>query len=127
MQRAPGGAVTGGAIAAGGEVFTDRRAHQAAVGAMAVRAVIRMGVGRGAGQGVVVTAGAVGRCDLDQGAVVRGDRRMRRVPAGGVTGLTVAADGEVFTDRRAHQGTVAALWQFEQSVRCVVVSISASA
>ena len=68
---------------------------------MAVRAVIRMGVGRGAGQGVVVTAGAIGQCHLDQSRMVRSDRRMRRVPTGGVTALTGAADGEVLADRRA--------------------------
>ena len=80
MERAPGAAVTGDTVAAGGEVLADRRAHQGAVGAMAVRAVIRMGVGRGAGQGVVVTAGAIGQCHLDQGRMVRSHRGMRRVP-----------------------------------------------
>ena len=107
MQRAPGRTVTGCTVAAGGEILADRRAHQGAVGAMAVRAVIRMRVGRGAGQwGSGMTARTIGRCDLDQSRMVRGVCGMRRVPTGVVTGLAVTESAKDLTDRRTNQRTV---------------------
>ncbi len=96
MERAPGAAVTGRTIAAGGEglgISAQGRRQAAVYRAVAVRAVGQVGVSRGADQGVVVAAGAIGRGHLDQAAVVR-SQRMDRTPGGTVTGLAVAADGE---------------------------------
>jgi hypothetical protein len=66
MDRIPNVAVTGGTVAAGGEVLANRSVDQSAVSVVTVGTVAVMGIGCGAGQGVVVTFGAAGRCDLNQ-------------------------------------------------------------
>ena len=106
VQPAPVSAVTGGAVAAGGEVLAHCAALQGAVGAMAVRTVLQVRLRSGADQGVVVAARTVGRGHLNQRSVVRGVGGMRSPPSGGVTGLAVSAGGEVLACRAAEQAAV---------------------
>ncbi len=128
------GAMTAGAIAASGEVLAAGAVgrDQAAVAVMAGgTGVMDLGITSiGERRRVAVTACTVGRCNLDQRVVARRGVVVSEVgglPRIRMTGGAVAADGEVFTDAVLTRAPFAALWQFEQSVTCVVVSISASA
>lgn len=86
----PGSGVARGTIAADSKVLTDRQALEAAVGAMTAGTGV-VGIGCGTDQSVVVAAGASCRCDLNQGAVVRGNRCVGGIPGIRMAGGTVAA------------------------------------
>jgi len=98
MQPAPVVAVTGGAVAAIGEVLVvgAQRRHQRAVGIVTGRTeVMHLVVGVvGQRRRIAVTAAAAGRVDLQQ-RIVRGEAvvvvEVRGLPTGAVTGLAVAA------------------------------------
>lgn len=97
-----------GTVAASGEVLTAGKASQAAVG-IVTAAATDVGVVGCTGQGVVVTAGATGRCHLDQRTVVRGVRGMGCLPVIGMT-ATAVAWGRFScrkADQRAGVGSVA--------------------
>ena len=80
----PTAGVTGRAGSAAGKVLTNRAADQDTVDSVTALAII-MGLGGGTDQGVVVTRGTVGRCNLNQGAVIRGVGGMGRFPTTGMT------------------------------------------
>ena len=92
MQCTPVGAVTGGAVAAGGEVLANRGASQAAVRIVTAGAAV-VGVAGSTPQGVVMAVCTGSRCHLYQGAVIRGVGGMGRRPTVRMTGLTVAGRG----------------------------------
>ena len=98
MERAPAGAVTAGAVAAGSKGLAVGAVgrYQAAVAVMAGRTGVvyfRIRI-VGKRRRIVVTAGAVGRCNLDQRVMARGIDCMGGHPCRRVTGLTVAAGEE---------------------------------
>ena len=80
----PTAGVTGRTGSAAGKVLTNRAADQNTVDGVTALAII-MRLGGGADQGVVVTAGTVGRCNLNQGAVIRGVGGMGRFPTTAMT------------------------------------------
>ena len=92
MQCTPVGAVTGGAVAAGGEVLANRRASQAAVGIVAAGAAV-MGVAGSTPQGVVMAVCTGSRCHLHQGAVIRGVGSMGGLPCSSVALIAIATAG----------------------------------
>ena len=92
MGCRPAAGMTGGAVAASGEVLADRQAPEAAVRVVTAGTAV-MGISCSTDQGVVVAVGAAGRCDLHQGAVIRGRYRVGRYPGIRMAGGTVAAAG----------------------------------
>ena len=81
----PGAEVTGLTVTTGGEVLTNRRADQGAVGVVTAGAIVVRIIGC-ADQGVIVTSGAALDCNLNQIAVVRVIRCMGGIPGSGMTG-----------------------------------------
>jgi len=92
MGCRPAAGMTGGAVAAGGEVFACRQAPEAAVRIVTAGTAV-MGRGCSTDQGVVVTVSAAGRCDPHQGTVIRGRDRVSRFPIIRMAGEAVAAAG----------------------------------
>ena len=84
MRDFPTAGVTGGTGPADGEVLTNRAADQDTIYSVTAGAAV-MRLGCGAGQGVVVTAGTIGRCDLNQITVIRGVAGVGRFPTAAMT------------------------------------------
>jgi len=79
VKGIPGVGVTDGTITTSREVLPDRQTDQAAVGSVTTAAIV-MGIGSGAGQGVVVTIRASATAHLDQGNVVRSIAAVGHIP-----------------------------------------------
>ncbi len=140
MDRLKTGGVTGRTAAAGSEVFTAGAADQNTVG-IVTACTVCVGIGCGAGQGVIVTGGTAGASragsgDGDQCGVARGvGGIMDTLPGVGprswcvdMTGHTGAASFEVFADSQGLKSaagggvTVAAISMCFQTEQIVVVA-----
>jgi len=84
MRDFPTAGVTGRTGPTDGEGLANRAADQDTVDGVTALAII-MGLGCGADQGVIMTAGTVGCCNLNQGAVIRGVGGMGRFPTAAMT------------------------------------------
>ena len=105
VQGIPVASMTGRTVAAGKHGFTKRQALEAAVCVVTGRTGV-MGVRCTAVQGVVMTAGTVGRCNLNQVTVIRNVGGMGHIKTVGMTGRTISTGGEVFTKCNALEAAV---------------------
>ena len=124
MSHFPGIRMTGGAVAAGGEVLTKRRADEGAgVGVMAAGTAV-MSLGGGADQRVVVTIGTARRWNLHQRGVAGRVGEMNHFPRNtGVwtmAGHTVATTGRNISlqgrDGRVTEGTISVMGHINRRV-----------
>lgn len=103
MNGFPGARMTGLAVAARGKGLADRGTEQ-----ITGRGIVTADTGKvglHADQGVIMTTGAAGTADGDQRRMVRANRMVAR-PGVGMAADTVAAGGEVLTNRQTDKAAV---------------------